>query len=112
MGVAMQRGSDLDRIKVVDQHHHDHKQAVDIYHMRPRSRKWDEKKTFMLNSGSLRKASIRLASSWVLANASSPSSESESDSSDLASGSASGVESLGAASGAAICFSRPIYIRN
>ena len=112
MGVATQRGSDLNRIKVVNQHRRDHKQTLDIYQMRPRSRKWDEKKTFMLSSGSLKKASIRIASSWALANASSPSSESASESSDLASGSASGVvESLGA-SGATTCFSRPIYIRN
>ena len=109
MGVAMQRGSDLNR---VNQHYHDHKhcQTLDIYQMRPRSRKWDEKNTLMLNSGSLRKSSIRAASSWVLAN-SSPSSESESESSDLASGSASGIKSLGAG-GAGFCFSRPIYIRN
>ncbi len=113
MGVAMQRGSDLNRIKVVNQHHRDHKQTLDIYQMRPRSRKWDEKKTLMLNSGSLRKASIRFASSWALTNASSPSSESESESSDLGSGSgsASGVESLGAG-GTGVCFSRPIYMRN
>jgi len=111
MGVAMQRGSDLNRMKGVNQHHHDHKQTLDVYQMRPRSRKLDEKKTFMLSSGSLRKDSIRFASSWALANASSTSSESESESSVLASGSASRVEFLGA-SGAGFCFSRPIYIRN
>jgi hypothetical protein len=92
--------------------------------MRPFSRKWDEKKTFMLSSGSFRKACIRFISSLAPASASSASSESESDtSSDLASTSvvvasaasavgasaASAVESL---TGAGICSSRPMYIRN
>jgi hypothetical protein len=75
--------------------------------MRPRSRKWDEKKTFMISSGSFRKASMRLLASLPLSNGSTVSPESESVSSDTAS--PSGVASL---SGAGVCWSRPIYMRN
>ena len=105
MGVARHRGSDLNWCS--KKHRHRSEQDHVDYQMRPRSRKWDEKNIFMLNSGSFRKVSIHLPSSLSLANASSGSSESDSESSDLAS--ASGFASLG---GAGVCWSRPIYMRN
>ena len=75
--------------------------------MRPFSRKYDEKKIFMLSSGSFRKLSSRLTSSW------SPDDSASSSSMSLSSDRASASASAGTASltGPGTCCSKPIYIR-
>ena len=90
--------------------------SAHVYNLPPDETAFVEKNTIRLNYGSLRMASVRFASSETPANASSPPSEPESESSNLASGSAASrlasgvaVESLGT-SEARVCFSIPIYI--
>ena len=82
--------------------------------MRPFSRKYDEKNIFMLSSGSFRKLSSRLTSSW------SPDDSASSSSMSLSSDRASASASVGTASASAgtasltgpgTCCSKPIYIR-
>ena len=75
--------------------------------MRPFSRKYDEKNIFMLSSGSFRKLSSRLTSSW------SPDDSASSSSMSLSSDRASASASAGTASltGPGTCCSKPIYIR-
>ena len=81
--------------------------CVNTHQIRPFSRKYDEKNIFMLSSGSFRKLSSRLTSSWSPDD--SASSSSMSLSSDRASASASaGTVSL---TGPGTCCSKPIYIR-